>query len=287
MKYAVTAATGHLGQTIIKTLTQLVSPSDIIAIARNTDKAHQVLPAGVEIRQGDYTDIDSLKTAFTGVDRLLFISSIPGTAVPRQTQHANVVEAAKAADVRYIAYTSFAKADTAKSPLSTDHVATEKMIVDSGIAHSFLRNAWYLENEANYLTAGAAGKDMLYAAGDGRVSYALEREYAEAGAKVLAATSTKAIYEFGGQPTSFQDLAQAIHQVTGKTFTFTNVSTADYKQSLIDNGVNVQLADVLTSMQNLMGSGELDVSSSDLADVLGHPVTPLNEAVKEVLSKLQ
>lgn len=189
MKIAISAATGHFGQLAIQELLKTVAAGDIVAVVRNREKGQRLLPAGITVRQADYTDEVAMTTALAGIDRLLFISSVPGGPISRQQQHANVVKAAQAAGVSYVAYTSFAKADTAQSPLSKDHVATEALLKASGLQVSFLRNAWYLENELSYLQAGAQGQDSVYAAGDGRIGFALEREYAEAAAKVMTCQS--------------------------------------------------------------------------------------------------
>lgn len=285
MKIAISAATGHFGQLAIHDLLKNVDASDIIAIVRNAEKGRQVLPADITIRQADYTDEAALREALTGVDRLLFISSIPGGEISRQQQHANVITAAKQAGVNFIAYTSFAHADTAQSPLSQDHIATEKMLKASGLRYSFLRNAWYLENEMTYLQAGAQGQDAVYAAGQGKISFALEREYAEGAARVMTFAEPKAVYEFGGTPRTYADLASAVSEVTGKSFTFKRVSNADYRQAMLDSGMAATWVDVFVSMQDMMRAGELDVVSSDLPDVLGRPLASLPDAVHEILTR--
>ncbi|WP_125761646.1 SDR family oxidoreductase [Companilactobacillus hulinensis] len=285
MKYAISAATGHFGQIAIRELLKEVSAEDIIAIVRNTDKAKKVLPEGITIRKGDYTDKASLVEALKNVNKLLFISSVPGGEVSREQQHQNVVEAAKEDGVEYVAYTSFAKADDAKSALSADHKATEKMLRESGMKYSFLRNAWYLENETSYLKAGANGEDAEYAAGDGKIGFALEREYAAGAAKVMILDNAKDIYEFAGKPVSYAELGQAVKKVTGKSFEFKSVSDEEYRNGLIKSGFEPAVADVFVGMQDMMRSGELDVESSDLPDVLGHAVTPLNDAIREILSR--
>ncbi|WP_337588709.1 NAD(P)H-binding protein [Lactiplantibacillus herbarum] len=107
MKIAITGATGNFGRAAIQTLSQQVATSDLIALARNTEKAQQLLPAGIEIRPASYEDVDQLTASLAGVDRLLFVSSQPGAAMPRLEQHRNVVKAAQAAGVKIIAYTRF------------------------------------------------------------------------------------------------------------------------------------------------------------------------------------
>ncbi|MFC6181866.1 SDR family oxidoreductase [Lactiplantibacillus daowaiensis] len=286
MKYAVSAATGHFGQIVVRELLKTVAPTDIVAIVRNPQKAAQVLPTSIDVRQADYTDQAALTTALQGVDRLLMISSVPGGAISRQQQHQNVIAAAKAAGVTFIAYTSFAHAETAKSALSTDHVATEKWLRDSGLQVSFLRNAWYLENELSYLKAGATGQAAKYAAGDGKISFALEREYAVAAAKVLLTATPKPVYEFGGQPRTYADLAQAVAQATGRTdVEFQAVSDADYAADLTANGMSESLVPVFVGMQQMMRANELDVVSDDLPTVLGHELTPITTAINEILAR--
>lgn len=285
MKYAISAATGRFGQLAISYLLKVVDAGDIVAIVRNEAKGHTVLPAGITIRQADYGDEPALTQALTGVDRLLFISSVPGGELSRQQQHANVIQAAQTAGVDFVAYTSFAHADTAQSPLSTDHVATEKALRTSGLRHSFLRNAWYLENEDSYLQAGANGKNAVYAAGQGRISFALEREYAEAAARVMTLVDPKEVYEFGGEPRTYADLANALSKVTGKSFTFKSVDDATYRQTMLAAGLSQDLVDVLASMQAMMRAGELDVSSTDLPDVLGRPLATFPDAIHEILQR--
>lgn len=285
MKIAISAATGHFGQLAIQELLKTVAAGDIVAVVRNREKGQRFLPAGITVRQADYTDEIAMTTALAGIDRLLFISSVPGGPVSRQQQHANVVKAAQAAGVRYVAYTSFAKADTAQSPLSKDHVATEALLKASGLQVSFLRNAWYLENELSYLQAGAQGQDSVYAAGDGRIGFALEREYAEAAAKVMTTPVPKSVYEFAGTPVTYAELAATLQTVTSQAVTFKAVSDDTYRQAMREAGVAPELVEVLLSMQIMMRAGELDVTSSDLADVLGRPVTPLATAIREILSR--
>lgn len=144
MNYLVTGATGGFGNYALDFLKESVPTSDIYALVRSEKKGAALKEAGINLRISDYADKESMKKALKGIDRLLFVSGSPGN---RQEEHANVVEAAKEVGVSYIAYTSFAGADKATSPLAADHIFTEKLIEKTGIAHTFLRNNWYLENE--------------------------------------------------------------------------------------------------------------------------------------------
>lgn len=278
-KYALTGVTGHFGQNAIKELVKLVPATDVIALARNTKKAQDIVPAGVEVRPGDYTDVAQLTESFKGVDRLLFISSQPGGPVDRLTQHQNVIKAAKDAQVGYIAYTSFPHADTAKAPLAADHTATEQVIKDSGLKYSFLRNNWYVENEAGALQSAAKGDPFVYSAGDGKVGWALESEYSEAAATVLASADTKTVYEFAGESRTYADLAKAV----AGDFKVLSLSDSEYKETLQKAGLDEGTIGVILMIQDLIHDGQLAEETTDLPDVLGRPLTPLKQAIQTVI----
>ncbi|ERL65853.1 NAD(P)H-binding protein [Schleiferilactobacillus shenzhenensis] len=281
--YAVTGVTGKFGGAAMGYLAQLVPAANIVGLARNTEKAAALVPAGVTVRSGDYTKPDELAQSLAGVDRLLLVSSLPSRFMPRSQQHQNVIDAAQQAGVSYIAYTSFPHADTTTALLAKDHQYTEKAITAAGLAHSFLRNNWYLENEMAFLQARAAGQPFVYSAGTGTVGWALEREYAEAAARVLAeaAGDARTVYEFSGPARTYADLAAAI---PGE-FPVEEVSDAEFTKRLVAGGMDPRLAQFQTATQTMIRNGILAPTTTDLADVLGRPVTPLTEAVKEVLAR--
>lgn len=278
--YAITGATGHFGSRAIQTLTQLVPANEIVAIARNVEKAKNELPDGITIRQADYDDPATLSTALQGVDKLLLVSSQPGGSVPRQTQHQNVIDAAKQDGVGFIAYTSFAHIETAQSPLADDHRYTEGAIVAAGLKHSFLRNNWYLENEAATIQGALKGQPFVFAADKGRVGWAVEADYADAAAKVLTMDDPQPVYEFAGRPLTYAQLADIVKSVSDVPFEVKAVSEAQYQEGLQSSGLDAQTAAVVTSMQTLINNGDLNEDNTDLPDVLGRPLTPLAEAIK-------
>lgn len=280
-KYAITGVTGHFGSNAIKELIKLVPAEEIVALARNTKKAEAIVPNGVEVRVGDYTDIDGLEKSLQGIDRLLLVSSQPGGPVPRLTQHENVVKAAKKAGVDLILYTSFPHADIATAPLAADHKETEKFIVDSGLKHSFLRNNWYLENELASLKGAENGNDFIYSAGNGQVGWALESEYSEAAAKVLVTKDPKEVYEFAGKSRTYQELANAI----AGDFKVESLSDAEYGKVLKAAGMDEGTIGIILSIQDLIANDQLKENTTDLSDVLGRELTPLAEAIKLVLAK--
>lgn len=109
---AITGATGQLGQYVIESLLKTVPASQIVAIVRNPAKATALSQQGITVRQADYSDEAALTAALQGIDKLLLISS--SEVGQRASQHRNVINAAKAAHVKFIAYTSLLHADTSR-----------------------------------------------------------------------------------------------------------------------------------------------------------------------------
>lgn len=131
---AITGATGQLGHYVIESLMKTVPASQIVAIVRNPAKAQALAAQGITVRQADYGDEAALTSALQGVEKLLLISS--SEVGQRAPQHRNVINAAKAAGVKFIAYTSLLHADTSPLGLADEHIETEKMLADSDVGAS-------------------------------------------------------------------------------------------------------------------------------------------------------
>ena len=140
MTIAVTGATGQLGRLVIDKLKAKAGEA-IVGLVRSPANAREL---GVAVREADYAKPATLKSALAGVDVLLFISS--REMRERAAQHHNVIEAAKAAGVKRIVYTSLLHADVSPMSLGVEHRATEAELKAAGVPHAILRNGWYTEN---------------------------------------------------------------------------------------------------------------------------------------------
>lgn len=278
--YAVTGATGHLGRLVIQGLVgRGIAPSDIVAVVRNPAKADDLAELGVEIRTGDYGKPETLTGVFDGVRRVLFISgSEPGNRV---AEHAAVINAVKAAGVDRVVYTSILRADTSESPLAGEHKATEKLLADSGVAFSLLRNGWYTENYTSQIDQYLQSGEILGSAGQGRISAATRADYAAATVTALTTDADgNQVYELGGDAFTLGELASTITEVTGRTVVYRNVPPAELAQTLQGYGLDEATAGFVSAIDVSIAQGALQNDSTDLVELLGRPATPLAEAVR-------
>ncbi|CAH0253769.1 SDR family oxidoreductase [Enterobacter ludwigii] len=280
---AITGATGQLGQLVIEQLLNTVPANQIVAIVRNPAKAEALSQQGITVRQGDYADESTMTSALKGVEKLLLISS--SEVGQRATQHQNVINAAKAAGVKFIAYTSLLHADKSPLGLHVEHVATEKALAESGIPYALLRNGWYTEN---YLASAPPALEhgvFIGAAGEGKIASATRADYAAAAAKVISGDGHAGnVYELAGdQAWTLSELAAELSKQSGKNVAYQNMSEADFAAALKGVGLPAGLADMLADSDVGASKGGLFDDSHTLSKLIGRPTTPLSESIKAIL----
>jgi len=278
--YAVTGATGPFGHHVVENLLDRgIAPRDVVAIVRTPAKAADLAARGVDVRVGDYSRPESLPAALAGVDTLLLVS---GSEVGQRVgQHAAVIDAAKAAGVGRILYTSILRADTSEIALAAEHKATEELIVASGLPYAFLRNSWYLENYTDRLAEYLGRGVIADATGDGRVAAATRADFAEAAASaVLDDSAVNAVYELGGPPFTMKELAAEITAASGTEVVHQDLTPAELVAALQGAGLDEGTAGFVAGLDEAAARGDLDTDSGDLARLLGRPVTSLRAAVR-------
>jgi NAD(P)H dehydrogenase (quinone) len=284
MSIVVTGATGQLGRLTVEALLRRGVPaSDVVATGRDIAGIKDLADRGVGVRRADFADPGSLAAAFAGAGKLLLISTT--TMDERFGNHRRAIDAALAAGVSLLAYTSMAQADTAATVLAATHRATEEYLRERAVPSVLLRNYWYLENYTGQLPLVLQHGTVLGAAGQGRVSAASRADLAEAAAVVLTTEGhAGAVYELGGDEAfTLAELATAISAAAGKQITYTDLPAPDFTQALTGAGLASELADVLADADLGLGRGELFTSSGDLRRLIGRPTTPLADAIAAAL----
>jgi NAD(P)H dehydrogenase (quinone) len=281
---AVTGATGHLGRLVVTGLLDAGVPAaEVVAVVRDPDKAADLAARGVAVRQADYADAAALEVALKGVDRLLLVS---GSEVgQRVTQHANVLRAA--AGVALVVYTSAPRADDTPLPLAPEHIATERLIADSGIPAVVLRNNWYFENYDQQIGQAAATGTLTGSAGRGRIAAATRADFAAATVAVLTAPQpTPGVLELGGDEAwTLADLAAAVAAETGREVTYQDLSPEEHVRSLVEVGLPEGTARFVAGLDQAIAQGALETGSTALSELTGRPTTTLAAYVRSVLGR--
>ncbi|WP_301192691.1 SDR family oxidoreductase [Plebeiibacterium sediminum] len=280
MKIAVTGATGQLGNLVVESLKQKVAAENIVALVRTPEKAEAL---GVEARAFDYEKPEGLADALKGIDSLLLISG--NELGKRATQHANVIEAAKKAGVNWIVYTSLLRADESSLNLAGEHLATEKLLKESGIDYTILRNGWYTENYTASIEGALGAGAFIGSAGEGKISSAPRADYAEAAAVVLSSEGHKGkVYELSGDEAyTLTDLAAEITKQSGKDIPYNNLPEGEYAGILKSLGLPDAFADAIASWDTGASKNDLYDERKTLSELIGRPTTPLAEVVKAAL----
>lgn len=278
MSIVVTGATGHLGRHVVEQLLEKVPADHVTAVVRTPEKAADFAERGVKIAVADYNAPETFDTLFAAGDKVLLISGNEFDK-GRVGQHQVVIDAAKAAGVALLAYTS--APGTLTAALADDHRGTEQALLASGVPYTLLRNGWYNENYTENLAPVLEHNAVVAAAGDGRISAASRADYAAAAVAVLTGEGHEnQTYELGGDEAwGFAEYAAEVSRQTGKEIAYTNVPGETLVGILTGAGLPEQFAAILAGVDASIAQGELVVPSGDLSRLSGRPTTPISESI--------
>ncbi|TAM97427.1 MAG: SDR family oxidoreductase [Chitinophagaceae bacterium] len=280
MKIAITGATGQLGRLVINKLKEKIPTDNMIALSRSVEKAKGL---EVEVREFDYEKPAMLKPALKGVDTLLLISA--SEIGKRFSQHKHIIEAAKSAGIKWIVYTSLLRTDNTSLDIGAEHKVTEKLLKESGIPFTILRNGWYTENYTSSVPGAIRGGALMGCAGNGKISGAARADYADAAAAVLTGKNHQGkIYELAGDNFfTLSDLAAEISRQTGKNIPYKNLSEKDYTSALKNFGVPEEFAKVIAGWDTAASKNDLFDDSHQLSRLTGNATTPLSVSVANAI----
>lgn len=281
MTIAVSGSTGHLGRLVLRHLAARSPGQPVVALARDPAKAADL---GVPVRAFDYEKPDTLAPALAGVRTLLLISS--SEIGRRAAQHRAVIDAARAAGVGRIVYTSLLHADTSPLSLAPEHVETEAALRASGIAHTVLRNGWYAENHTGSLKGALAHGALIGSAGEGRFSAAARDDYAEAAAVALLddATAGQTVELAGDHAWTLGELAAELSRQAGRAVPYRDLPPDDYAAALKGMGLPEVFARGLADWDADGSRGALFDDGRALSRLIGRPTATLPQVVAAALA---
>ncbi|WP_257305217.1 SDR family oxidoreductase [Geothrix campi] len=279
----VTGATGQLGRLVLQSLLKQVPAGQLVAAMRSPEKAQDLAALGIQVRRADYDRPETLLEAFRGAGRVLLISS--SELGKRFAQHRAAIDAAKAAGVQLLAYTSLLRAGTSPLPLGLEHRQTEDYLQASGLPFALLRNSWYTENYMASIPPALQHGVFLGSAGEGKIASAARADYAEAAAAVLLKPDQAGrVYELAGDSAyTLAGLAAEVARQAGKPVAYQNLPEAEYQAILIGAGLPEPVARLLAESDTGAAQGGLFDDSHALSRLIGRPTTPMATSVAEAL----
>lgn len=273
---AVTGATGSVGGSTARLLAG--EDTRLRLVVRDASRAPE-LP-GTEVMEASFGDADAATEALRGVDTLFMVSA--AESADRLEQHLTFVDAAAAAGVGHVVYTSFlGAAPDAIFTLARTHHATEERIATSGMEWTFLRDSFYAD-----FTGLMTGEDGVIRgpAGEGRCGWVAREDVARVAAGVLAdpAAHRGRTYDLTGpQALTMDEVADTIGRVRGRTVRFHDETVAEAYESRASYGAPSWQMDAWVSTYTAIAAGELDVVSDSVEQITGQAPLTLEDLLRK------
>ena len=278
-RVAVTGATGLLGAKVARRLAERGESQ--VLLARDPSRAPSL--TGAEVRRADYSDSEDTRRALAGVGTLLMVSA--SETPDRVERHLAFIDAASAAGVGHVVYTSFqGAAPAATFTLARDHWATEEHLRASGLAHTILRDSLY----ADFLPL-MVGEDGVIRgpAGDGRAAVVAQDDIADVAVAVLLDPGRHDDRTFnltGPEALSLAEVAQTVSDVTGRPVRYHAETLEEAYASRARYGAPEWQVDAWVSTYTAIAAGEMAAVSDAVPTLAGHPATALRQVLAKTAS---
>jgi NAD(P)H dehydrogenase (quinone) len=282
----ITGAAGNLGRRTAQLMLERVDATELVLVTRRPDELADLAGRGADVRRADFDSPESLAPAFAGGERLLLIST--DVVGQRVAGHKAAIDAAAAAGMRHVAYTSIPNpTDANPAGVVPDHRATEQHLAASGLDWTFLRDGLYSEYRIPEARGAVAGGMFRHNQGDGRTAYVSREDCAAAAAAVLSGGdehSGKAYDITGPELIGAAELAQLYAEAGGKPVEAVNVSDAELIDGLVAAGLPRGVGELLASFGQAIREGQLDALSTAVTDLTGRSPVPLRSVLEPALS---
>ncbi len=262
----VTGASGHLGGLVLKELAN--KNLNVIPVSRKPTTNGRV---------ADFDKPETLVEAVKGGDRLLLIST--DAIGSRIAQHKNAIEAAKKAGVKHIIYTSWPSPENTKAAVGPEHAETEKLIKESGLSYTILRNFLYTNLLLGSYESAVKLGALYGSAGNGKVAYVTREDCARIAAAELALNdySNKIIDVTGPSALSYEDIAKIFSKKANKEIKYVDLPVSDYKAALVGAGFPDFVADLFISFDQAAKAGEVGRTTNSVEQLTGKKPVSIEE----------
>lgn len=291
-KIIVSGASGQLGSLVIEELlARGVAAADLILVSRTPDTDHlQAYAArGASVRFGDFNEPESLAAAYAGGDRMLLISINAGGG-NRPELHKVAIDAAARAGVGHIAYTSYVNAHlNTQSSIAADHRRTERMLEESGVAWTMLRNQIYADGLVDQALQMIRDGRYVTHTPDARVAYVTRQDCAAAAAAVLATPGheNKAYNITGPDAVGPRELVAWAGELSGKPVELVALSETEYRAQLAASGMSEAAIGGTIAFAAELDSPHLREPSTAVADLTGRPATSVRSLLMQSRERLR
>jgi NAD(P)H dehydrogenase (quinone) len=283
MRVIVTGASGQLGRLVAERLLDRLSPAEIILVSRRPHAVADLAERGVEVRRGDFDEPASLAEAFTGGDRMLLISTM--ATGRRVEQHQNALDAAAAAGVGRVAYTSLTNpvAGHPCGDVAEEHRLTEELLHRGALPWTVLRNAAYSELQVPLGAIAVTYGKLVTNAGAGRVAPISRSDCAAAAATVLTTDGHEGqTYEITGpEALSQADIASLLIEVSGHPVQVIQTSDRRMLWGLTRLGTPKPVARQIVQLGVATREGYFDLVDPAFEMLVGRPPRTLREILVE------
>ena len=281
MSLIVTGAAGHLGRLVTEQLLERVPPGDLVLVTRRPDALRELRARGVDVRYGDFDEPASLRDAFAGGRRMLLIST---DAVGRRLlQHRAAIDAAAAAGVRHVVFTSIVSpvASNPTGAIAWEPGRTETMLHRSGLDWTVLRFGSFAEIQLPPAATAVQNGRLILNFGAGRIVPISRRDCAAAAAVALTTDGhAGATYEItGSEALSQRELARLYAELSGRSVRLVRVSDAMLTAILVGIGTPARSAWDIVAFGRAVRRGYFDVVDPAFERLTGRRPVALREVL--------
>jgi NAD(P)H dehydrogenase (quinone) len=285
MKLIITGGSGQLARRAAELALAKVAPEDLILTTRTPAALRSFAERGVLVRQADFAAPQTLRAAFAGGEKMLLVSGTDLSA--RTAQHQAAIDAAKAAGVRHVVYTSGLRPEPPNpAVVAPSHYATEQALARSGMSWTILRNSLYADYQIPEADRAIAAGALVHNRGAGKVAYVAREDCAAVAAAVLVgAGHADACYDITG-PRAYAaaDLAALYGELGGQAVSERAVSDAELVAGIVgtatgDNHLRYG-AELVASFGRSIREGYMSACTDHVVRLAGRPAQSLRQVLE-------